>query len=244
MILVVTSHSSYEDILQIQSDYIKKLNADIKTVLLYDIPTTLPFDRVIIYDPTLSWTDRMSFCLSQIEDTHVLFIKDMDILLNMDINFINDIVLKMIEHNIDRVDLKEQSTRPLNDVINVNNDTVIIPVHDTHYRFNVGPALWKTSTFLDIMKTFPNRGYRDIEFTDVQEYCLKFNMCNVHSQDEIQSAFFKVPRQFTTMHITSVNMLINEENNGMDSELKDVYKTILSTYSLTRVMKSGLYGWS
>jgi hypothetical protein len=243
MIIVVASHSSYSDILQIQSDYIKKLNVNIETVLLYDIPTTLPFDRVIIYDPTLSWTDRMAFCLSQIEDTHLLFIKDMDILLNMEVNFINDIVLKMHEHNIDRVDLC-QSTRAANDVINVTNDINIITVHDTHYRFNVGPALWKTSTFLDIMHTFPNRGYRDIEFGDVQEYCLKFNMYDVHSQDEIQSAFFKVPRQFTTMHITSSNMLINEENNGMDSELKDIYKTILSTYSISRPMKTGLYGLS
>jgi hypothetical protein len=167
----------------------------------------------------------------------------MDILINIDINFINDIVLKMHEHNIDRVDLN-QSTRTAINAINVTNDTLIIPVGGNGYRFNVGPGIWKTSTFLDIMHTFPNRGYRDIEFTDVQEYCLKFNMYGVHSQDEIQSAFFKVPRQFTTMHITSVNMLINEENNGMDSELKDVYKTILSTYSLSRPMKTGLYGWS
>jgi hypothetical protein len=190
-----------------------------------------PFDKVLIYDDGKNYSKRLEQSLSQIEEEYILLFHDMDIVVSMDEEKLTELVQRMKERNIDRIDLKIHDGQP-----------DLAAYKSLHYQFNVNPSIWKRSSLLDIVAKF-DKCYRTIEDLDVQEYCMKFSICRLCHPKPIQSAFFQVTPWFLYMHITSAGKLIPAEENAMCDELKKVYSDILKTYSFDRPMKRALYGY-
>ena len=104
MLIVCYSHSSYDDIIQVQSDFLKEIPC--KKYLIYDKPCDLQFDKVFIYDEKLNYTKRILQAVSQIEEEFFVLTQDNDILLNTSIEFLDKLVELMKVHSLDIINLK------------------------------------------------------------------------------------------------------------------------------------------
>jgi uncharacterized protein YjbK len=247
MLLVCYSHSEYSDILQVQSDFLQAI--PYQKVVLLDKPTQLPFTKTILYDDTLKFTKKVYTTVSQLEDEYILFYHDNDIILQMNTTDIEKMLTIMKEQNIDRIDLKHYSADTKGIVVGQTyeiNPNISICLYDKSSRYdftyNVQPSLWKRSALLDIMNKF-DCTYREIEFF-VQDYCRETkNMAFLFTQTPIPSGYTIITPSYVYLHITfhghlmPVNPLSDLiKNNGMNIQLLDIYKMIISTYSFNRRM--------
>ena len=246
MLLVCYSHSEYSDILQVQSDFLQAIPYE--KVVLLDKPTQLPFTKTILYDDTLKFTKKVYTTVSQLEDEYILFYHDNDIILQMNTTDIEKMLTIMKEQNIDRIDLKHYSADTKGIVIRSKyeiNPNTSIYLYDKSSKFeftyNVQPSLWKRSALLDIMNKF-DCTYREIEFF-VQDYCRETkNMAFLFTRTPIPNGYMSVTLSYIFLHITTyghlmpVNPINGWVNNGMNIQLLDIYKMILSTYSFNRRM--------
>jgi len=247
MLLVCYSHSEYYDILQVQSDFLHSIPYE--KVLLSDKPSELPFTKTILYDDTLKFTKKVYTTVSQIQDEYILFCHDNDIILHINTIDIENMLTIMKQQNIDRIDLKHYSADTngiiLGKTYDINPNTSVC-VYDKSSRYvftyNVQPSLWKRSALLDIMSKF-DCTYRHIEFI-VQDYCRETkNMAFLSTKTPIPNGYMALTPSYLYLHITFNGHLmpVNPSNgwiksNGMNIQILDIYKSILSKYSFNRLM--------
>jgi hypothetical protein len=101
---LVYSHSDYADITQIQLEHILKF---IKPTLLFNKKNDL-YDT-ILYDDSFQYAERVLSSIKDIKEEYIFFIHDIDVVLNMDLSYLNELVDIMKKNNIDRIDLKHQN---------------------------------------------------------------------------------------------------------------------------------------
>jgi hypothetical protein len=236
--IVCYSHSDYLDILQVQCSYLRKLQCPLYLCLNMSLGLS-PFTSVLQYDDTLRYSKRLLQSIKQIEDDYILFIHDMDIVIDIDESIMDKIVDTMKEHGIDRVDLRNKGG-PLD--IPLEETAGLAKTVSMSWRYNVGPSLWKMSALRSILEQF-DKCYRTIEDEETQEFCKQMSFYHIEHPVGIDTAFFRVCPWFVYIHITSVGKLIPEKNNGMCPYLQDIYSSILQTFALKRPMKQALYGF-
>lgn len=229
LICAVYSHTDFLSILEVQTDYIKKLK-DINIVLFInknakDLNLDYIFnsyDDVYFYDDTYPYAHRLSECIDNIDSKYVFFIHDIDILINYD-----DVVFKKLlntidEYDIDRLDLKifggwEGETKNLiftlyksdDEKIFFDDQTTLIRQTNTNlFIYNVNPSIWKTTVFKNIHSLFIDRNYRNIEDGDVQMYCSKFRIFRISTENYIESGYFTCAKFFIYLHITHGGALL------------------------------------
>jgi hypothetical protein len=228
MLLVCYSHSSYDDILQVQYDFLA--NQPCRKYLIYDKPTALPFDKIILYDDKIKYSKRLLNTVSQIEDEFFVLMQDNDILLNTNIEFLEGLVKIMKAESIDILDLKnypcmKENSIPGESPLVVNysysycgqlplcenrmieiNDNLKIGIHSKNSKFdfvyNVNPKLVRKSALLDIMNKF-DHNYDTIENGDTQEYCKQMKKCGFLSCDSlISNGYHYLLPYYIFLHIT------------------------------------------
>ena len=231
--IVCFSHSSYDDVLRVQLDFLQRIEC--VKYLCYDKDTIIPGVTVIVYDESAPYSKRLAQCLPHIPHDFFLFLHDTDIVTSADMVALT----ALTQYSLDRIDLR--TTENQHQSVFVNDELSLERV-TTGYIYNVGPSIWKRSFMIELMNTF-NKCYRTIEENDVQEYCKCRDMYILHSKTSIPTAFFTVSNLFVYIHITSVGKLIPREGNMLCNELQEIYNAILAKYVFHRGMKKALYGF-
>jgi len=122
---IIYGNTDYLDVLTIQTDYM--VGRGHLTLFLNENELNLDhlyakYDKIIFYNNSDQYASRVLSCLKKVEDDYVLFLHDIDILL--DVN--NETIIKFYAflryHNFDRVDLKYTSK--------LKNESLIIKVGD------------------------------------------------------------------------------------------------------------------
>jgi len=250
MINVIYGHTSYLDVLRIQSDYISKYGECILFINksnIYMDDIIIKYDKVIFYDDSFEYANRLISCIEQLECKYFTFIHDIDIILDMNMDIINKFYDLMQSKNIDRIDLKNSNNLKSNKIINFNNNSIedwnLIDVNQLNdsdmyivkqidpydYIYNVNPSIWNRETFLGMLKTFPYKNYRNIEERDVQHYCSMLEMYKLHTKTPLKCGYFECLNIFIYLHIThSGNLLLL--NNNYQTEFGQSYYDVAQDY--------------
>lgn len=245
---VVYSHSSFLDILNIQTDFLLgkghlTLFIDYNNLNLDEIYNK--YDKVIFYNPNLNYAQKLLSCINQIEYSYFVFIHDNDILLYSDNKVINSLIFFLKINNFDRIDF--QLSYDFHETFKIENDDLflvktICPFTiewKSRYAYNVNPSIWKRETLIDILEKFSYKDYRNIEDEETQSYCKKFNIFKLSAKKIYRCGYFTCLEPFKYLHITHSQMLfspksIPEENS---KDIINDYNMIIEKYNLKKSNK-------
>jgi hypothetical protein len=224
---VIYSHSDYSDVLKIQTDYTSNV---IYRVLLIneqfdDNEILSKYNKVIRYNDSQPYSSRLQN-LKTLECEYILFIHDIDILIQYNEDFINSCVTKMQDDKIDRIDLQYYDTN-----WNPNTNRIKISCGENHlqlikqeningYIYNVNPSIWNLDSFMNIMSKFIGINYRDIEHGDIQSYSSNFNIYKFGGDEYIQVGFFKCIKEFIFLHITHLGCFLPKKDNNLPQNIQ------------------------
>lgn len=192
--LCVYSHSDFFDILQIQVDYIKKLNIPCDIYLFINTPFNMnggkrtkykSFKRrygtrkkmnggnnikTILYDDKLRYHERLLSCIKQLNSPYFILTRDTDVILEIDMDAIYKIVKAMNTNNIDAIKLTNDiNAKPeiyIKDTLYISELTDA----DKLFAYSVLPRIWRKESALKIYSLFPDKNYRTSENANVQKY--------------------------------------------------------------------------
>jgi|688.fasta_scaffold48060_4 hypothetical protein len=235
--VVVYSHSDYSDVLKIQTDYTSKINNKILLIneQFNDKEIISKYNKVIKYDDTQPYSNRL-LNLSNIDSEFILFIHDIDIILEYNDDFIDSCISKMKEEKIDRIDLQYYSndwnpnTKKIDLIYSEKKVQLVRQENLDGFIYNVNPSIWRLNTFINIMSNFLNRTYRDIEFPDVQKYSSQFDIYKLYNDSFLQVGYFKCLEEFIFLHISHTGMFLPKINNDLPENIQRVYDSIIENY--------------
>jgi hypothetical protein len=205
------SHSDFSDLWTIIRDQTNIYIPAYKRIIAINSNSTkMPdgFDAVITYDDTLNYSDKVASLLNHITTKYVVFIHDNDFIITFSDSIFTELMTIVEEYNIDRC---------MFGILGKNNATIkgngfsIVNARNTYtphfiYPYDVGPSIWRTNALKDAMAIVPNCSYRDIEESEIQNYCKNslrvFGFCI----EDGQKAYFCIgrpfPEQFQFLHFT------------------------------------------
>jgi hypothetical protein len=232
---VIYSHSDYSDILKIQTDYTSNINNKILLINeeFNDSEILSQYSKVINYKDNQQYSDRL-LNLNILESEYILFIHDIDVLISYNQEFLTSCLIKMKDENIDRIDLQYYPDNYSKNRIEVSyfNDKIEIVKQENinNYIYNVNPSIWKLSSFMDLMSTFTNRTYRNIEYLDVQVYASKLNIYKLFNDSFLSVGYYNCLDVFIFLHITHGGMLLPKQDNNLTEGIQKIYISIIDKY--------------
>lgn len=236
---VIYSHSSYSDILQIQTDYMINLKNKILFIDKNDMDLShiyKNYDKVIFYDGSDVYGKRLMDCLNQIDIEDFVFIHDNDILIHVDLDKLNKFFSCLRENNYDRIDF--QLSWPFHNTKRhlINDNGVYLVKQDdiNEYIYNVNPSIWKRSALLEIVTNFKHRCYRSIESIETQIFAKKFNVFKLYSNDMYRCGFFVCTEPFRYLHLTHEGKISKPDYIGTElyTDVIHIYNEIVDKYQL------------
>tara|TARA_R110000744_G_scaffold342881_5_gene448103 strand:+ start:3449 stop:4297 length:849 start_codon:yes stop_codon:yes gene_type:complete len=255
---IIYSHTEFLDILLTQTDYLKSYDNKILLINKSDMKLDdlySNYSKVIFYDDTQPYATRL-LKLSELDVEYGLFIHDIDIVINRDDSVIETLVQKMIETDMDRLDLQYQNIRRTTNTAGELIDMELKSTDDTelqipfqwenpndlrfyltkqddanHYIYNVNPSIWKISTFMELMTEFKNESYRSIENQPTQEFCKRYNIYKLYGPYVRCGGMGCLPF-FQFIHITHGGKLLPIEGSNLDNSLISKYQSMITNYSL------------
>lgn len=242
--IIYYSHTEYLDILKIQVDHISKDDNKILFINKNELKLEnlyKKFDRVIFYNDNLPYAERL-LALKDLDYEYVLFIHDIDIILEKDDKILDGLTNLAKSKNLDRIDLQynyEGTNRGYHEIeIDLGDEnknfSLIRQVEAPTYIYNVNPSIWKLSTLLNIMERFSYCTYRTIELEDVQNYCINNNykIYKLHSEKILKCGYFTCLEFFKFLHITHGGKLLSTLHFSLDEVIKEKYTKIVEKYLL------------
>jgi len=260
LLYVVYSHSDFDDILKISSDYLSVVKNKILLINKNDKNLSeiySKFNNVIFYNDELTYSDRLSSSLKQIDAEYIIFTHEIDILIEKNDSILNKFVEIMQLESIDRIDLQVNGSDTNKEFIKIKKEIDVnqweklnidnindydyylgLNTNPRNYIYNVNPSIWKKSSFEELMLKFKARTYRNIEFDDVQDYCTKYKICNLFSKHVLECGYFKCLSIYKYLHITHFRRLLRydgtfkTEFNQSYKDAGDEYSKIIVNYNL------------
>lgn len=246
--IVVHSHSSFLDVLKIQIDYLHNVGDMI--LIINENNENLDsiynkFEKVIFYNNSLPYGNRLLQTIEQVPYDYFIFIHDNDIVFNIDVKKVKSMFCFLRQNNYDRVDFQlaydfdEMKGHEIGDddlyyVKSSNTDTA-----NKGYPYNVNPSIWKKDTLLDIMKNFGFRDYRTIEHPDTQNYAVQYSIFKLFSKNKFRCGYFICTEPFRYIHITHSQKYLNINSlpDGSCDDIKEEYDKIINKYNLKNSSK-------
>jgi hypothetical protein len=246
--IVVYSHSSFLEVLQIQIDYLLGVGDMILIINRNDENLNevyKNFERVIFYDDSLPYGYRLLNTIKEVPYDYFIFIHDNDIVFHIEEQKIKNMFNFLRENNYDRVDFQlaydfdtikshEITDDELYYIKSSNTDTT-----NKGYPYNVNPSIWKKETLVDIMEKFGFRDYRTIEHPETQNYAVKYNIFKLFSKKKLKCGYFTCLEPFRYIHITHSQKYLNIDSlpAGSCDDIKDEYEKIINKYNLKNSSK-------
>lgn len=258
-LLVIYSHTEYDDILNIATKFLKSYKN--KILLIDNNLKKTDYDddyvNIIKYDDNKPYGSRL-LNLNNINDEVILFMHETDVLIKYDVSILNNLKQYIVDNKIDKIELQHcawpPAKIPLKQTYNTHNKEIYFNELCNLYRidnpdffvYNVNPTLWRKETFLNIMGHFKDKNYREMESKPVQQYTAsKFNCLSLKCEKYIKCGHFTCPLFFQFIHLTHYgkfaqlkNKYYNNQNFKhlndsylLDREIYDIYiKEIYEPY--------------
>lgn len=237
------SHTDFLDMLQIASDYSRKIK---NKILLINENNILPEDiknnfiEIIFYDDTLPYSTKLSKVLDKIKSKYILFTHEVDIILDIDMDLMSRLVDYMEYDNLDRIDLQPNGGNNEGRYVKIKKDNdpkeweIFENIFDPYnqlsnqdwflgrhnnprtYIFNVNPSIWKVDSLREILTTFNGRTYRNIEYDDVQDFCTKYKIYNLYARHVLHCGYLKCLPFYKYLHITHYQRLLRFDGRFRD----------------------------
>ncbi len=156
MVIICYSHSSYSDLWDMFFGQVDKYLPNTKKYLFTDsVNRKLPSDiHVVEYNDFDSYSDRVAFCLKEVEEDICLFHhEDMILYDEPNINQLNEMTKFVSEYNIDYIKLLKgghEGDIKLEDMPIEN--LYWIPHTSDKLSFAIQPTIWKTKKLLEVYK--------------------------------------------------------------------------------------------
>jgi hypothetical protein len=220
MCLVIFSNSEYSFLWPIIEENINKIKFNkikLKCIFACDVNNLEKpkgFDQYILYDINNCYAKRWTNdILPNIESNHILVVHDVQIIVNIDEQFILKNMQLMYENSIDRCSLNVFNG---NDIIekdgvklcNLNNAT-----GNTLTPYDVCPTIWNKKSLKRLFETFTNETYRTSELNaELQLFCRNNFRC-FGQQKTSAEIFYCLGRpylyNFKILHITIKKEILN-----------------------------------
>jgi hypothetical protein len=230
MDIAIYSHSDFFDILEIQLHCFKKLFADnsINIYLFSDKHCDFCPYNTLLYNDSLPYASRILSCINQINNNnnYILVLHENDGLIKFDKEFINILLQKMKENNINSLELK-QLVEPIIEQIFVN-DSISLSRKIVGYVFSVQPTIWLKSSLVNLLNTFPTATYRTIECPNIHNYIRdNYKAYILNDTQSIQTIWYRVCKHFIFIHLTSRELLLPcSKNNGLEESIQEEHEKI------------------
>ena len=258
-LLVIYSHSEYNDILNIATKFLKSYKNKILLIDNNFKKTEYDNDYVTIikYDDKQPYGSRL-LNLNKINDDVILFMHETDVLIKYDVSILNNLKQYIVDNKIDKIELQHcawpPAKIPLKQTYNMQNKEIYFNELCNLYKidnpdffvYNVNPTLWRKETLLNIMNHFKDNNYREMESKQVQQYTSsKFNCLSLKCEQYVKCAHFTCPLFFQFIHLTHYGKFAQLKNKFydnknfkhlndsylLDSEIYDIYmKEIYEPY--------------
>jgi hypothetical protein len=246
--IVVYSHTSFLEVLNIQIDYLEGKGDLILIINENDDNLTdlyNKFQTVIFYDDSLPYGYRLLNSVKQVPYDYFILIHDNDIAIHIDEIKVKRMFDFLRENNYDRVDFQLAYDFDSDDSHKIDDDGLyFIKSSNTDtankgYPYNVNPSIWKKDTLVDILNNFGFRDYRTIEHPDTQNYAVKFNIFKLYSKRKYQCGYFICLEPFRYIHITHSQKYLNLSSlpNSSYNDIEEEYIKIINKYNLTKSNK-------
>lgn len=258
---VIYSHTDFLDMLKIQIDQTHNIKNKILIINKNNLCNDgiySNFKRVVFYDDSEPYGNRLLKTISEIESEFILFSHEIDILIDYKWGELGKLLKWMGHKNVDKIDLHfidgaldkqnqtfvEISDGEVNDwesksINELQKDRNYLTIHDdpNTYIYNVNPTLWKTSSFCDLLTFAKNKNYREIEYDETQNYMKKFKIYTLYSNKLLDCGYFKCLDIYKYFHITHYGLLINPQRqttefNQSYSDVAEDYFKIIEKYNL------------
>ena len=242
MSLVIFSNSEYIFLWKVIEESISKIK--FKKVFVCDLNNLEKpkgFDQYIYYDINNCYAKRWTNdILPNINSKYILVVHDVQIIINMEVQFILDNLNVMSEYSIDRCSLMVFNG---NDIIhkekislcNLNNAT-----GNTMIPYDNCPAIWNKDSLNLLFKTFPDETYRTSELNEsLQRFCRENLKC-FGQQKTNNNILYCLGRpylnSFKILFITIKKELLAPIDVYMDT--KDDFIYYLNKYNLNKYIKT------
>ena len=244
--LLLYTHSEFEDLWKINFDYIDKSFPFLKRYVAIDNKNSIinkkdefKIDKIIQYNDGNTYAEKMITILNEIDTAYVFFTHDNNIIYKNDHTIFFNLFNKLKEINGDRLVFELEQSLHKSPIIKVDGENAGLQLTtDYYYYFNVQTGIWKTSSYLDIFKTFPQSTYRTIEDSNIQEYVRsKYKVYRLATMGPIfKSVGFIFPTYFHFLHITMRRQWVSFH---IFQDLQEDWKNLFKEYKLD----SNKRGW-
>jgi len=230
MKFIFFTHTEYSHLWNIMLHFIEINKID--AILAINEPSDFFMDKkiqTIIY-PQDTYANKVKFIISKIDDDYFVWNHDIFLMISINMNLLETLKNIMIQKNIDKISMHGYDNYTY-DIITVNEQIDIVRNKD-FFLYSVGPAIWKKSTLIDVMSTFSNRTYRDIENNDVQDYMNKnyiiYQIC-ANKEDDIYHWHHYFNKNFQICQIFNGGKLVNFDLGNNKNYISD-YKSLIFDY--------------
>lgn len=215
------THSDYKDLWPIMAEKLSLLPVNIKKCI--GVNASAPteslsehFDSVCTYDDTETYPRKLTSILDSIHTDYVVLIHDNDLIVSFDRSDFNRLLALIQQRAIDRC---------MFGVVGKENPTVVTDnfsigringMSTPHFitPYDVGPSVWNVGSFKRALSTALDISYRDIERSQIQEYCKShLNMYAFFSHPG-RKTFYCIGRPFSEsfqfLHICAQGKLLED----------------------------------
>ena len=176
--VIVFTHSDYNDIWPIVCDSLQQAHIEMNIHFAVnagaEVASLKPWE-VYTYDEAKPYASRLIEVLQKVNSPYVFFFHDIDVIRSFDNQRFLQLLTWMKNEEVDRFYMgvfgSKQFERHIGDMPIGKSGLNICEWFTTPY--DVGPSVWKTKTFLELMEQFKDETYRSIEASGIQHVLAK-----------------------------------------------------------------------
>jgi hypothetical protein len=202
---LLVTHSSYEDVLTLYLETNKKHFSNVPITVAIDKESCLDrfkdsISRILVYDDTVPYTQRMIYILSQLSTNYVLVNHDSNVLVgppNMEV--LETLLKSMKTRKIDQMRLSDAG------ILHHKRNHKIYHKNRGNYFMSILTAIWNRATLLDIYKRFIDHHTKEcMECQTVQQFVSTKSNYYISSPNDIYQMpiMHSIPEYFPTVHVT------------------------------------------
>jgi hypothetical protein len=229
MSLVIFSNSEYSFLWPIIEESINKIKFNkIFVCDVNELEKPNGFDKYITYDINNCYAKRWTTdIIPNIESNYILVVHDVQIIVNMDEEFILKNLQLMTEYNIDRCSLNVFNGNNIIENYNIKLCDLNYSQGNTIVPYDVCPAIWNKKSLNILFERFPNETYRTSELNnDLQSFCRNNFRC--YGQQKMRDKIFyclgrPYLNYFKILHITIKKEALYPLDVYMDMQEEFIY---------------------
>lgn len=252
---VIYSHSSFSDLLEIQETCISNFTSNYFLIIDEGHDYQGKAKKIITYHDSEPFASRLYNSMKKIDDEFVLLIHDIDLLVAVDVDFLDRAAKLMKEKGIDKIDLQHCPQHHWPDLrspstCQLSANTYVSRTFFPHdqYVYNVQPSIWRRESLIFALENYRHETYRSIEYSSIQKFCSEnIQMYRTVTQFPLSMGYYHSTPEFVFMHMTHYGSLmpVDPSINGMCKFGIDVYHSVLQTKAITesgRQIRNSMYG--